>query len=69
MRVRKCFRCGKDLDYESYIKNSSPKDINHLTNVWNSDYIELYCCHCYCFKTKYQSNIELEQEFKNLKTN
>lgn len=64
MRNRRCFRCGKELDFENFIKNSAPKTIEHFTNIWNSEYIELYCCHCYSFKTRYQpynfSNSELQ---------
>lgn len=69
MRVRKCFRCGKVLDYENYIKNSNPKDIEHLTEIWECNYIELFCCHCYCFKTKYQPNIDTEKNAKYIKIN
>ena len=60
MRERKCFRCGRFLDFESYIKNGSPKKTKYLTDIWNSEYIEFYCCHCYCFKTKYQPNVNFE---------
>lgn len=69
MRLRKCFRCGKDLDYKSYIKNYSPNDIKHLTKIWNCNYIEFYCCHCYCLKTKYQPNIDVEQKVRYMKAN
>lgn len=47
MREKKCFRCGKHLDFENYIKNTSSKTKEHLTELWNSDYIEFFCCHCY----------------------
>lgn len=47
MRIRKCFRCGKELDYDSYIKNGSPNVSEHLTKIWNYKYIEFYCCRCY----------------------
>ena len=29
-----------------------------MTKLWNSKYIELYCCNCYCLKIKYQSKID-----------
>ncbi len=58
MRIRKCFRCGKELDYDSYIKNGSPNVSEHLTKIWNCKYIEFYCYRCYCFKTKYQPLFE-----------
>ncbi|MFX1374731.1 MAG: hypothetical protein ACFFA0_02860 [Promethearchaeota archaeon] len=54
MRERKCFRCGRILDFKSYIKNISPNEQEDLTNLWESDYIEFYCCNCYSFKIKYQ---------------
>ncbi|MFW9866382.1 MAG: hypothetical protein ACFFEN_09835 [Candidatus Thorarchaeota archaeon] len=60
MRERKCFRCGRVLDFESYIKNGSTKKAEYLTEIWNSEYIEFFCCHCYCFLTKYQPNINFE---------
>lgn len=60
MRERKCFRCGKVLDFESFIKNCDPKSEEYFIKIWNSKYIEFYCCHCYCFKTKYQPYVDLE---------
>ncbi|KKK66084.1 hypothetical protein LCGC14_2967630, partial [marine sediment metagenome] len=42
MGIRKCFRCGKELEFENYIKNSGPKTVEHFTKIWNSEYIELY---------------------------
>ncbi|MHA2008041.1 MAG: hypothetical protein ACXABO_11985 [Promethearchaeota archaeon] len=58
MNVRECFRCGKKLDYESFIKNASPHDTEALMNLWNSDYIEFFCCRCYSFKMKFQPTID-----------
>ena len=26
MKIRECFRCGRKLDYESYIKNINPTE-------------------------------------------
>ena len=49
MRERRCFRCSKHLDFKNYIKNTSSKTKEHLTELWNSDYIEFFCCHCYIF--------------------
>ncbi|MFX0034571.1 MAG: hypothetical protein ACFE9I_02885 [Candidatus Hermodarchaeota archaeon] len=60
MRVRKCFRCGKELDFESYIKNANPKNEEYLTRMWDNEHIEFFCCHCYCFKVKYQPNLDSE---------
>ncbi|MFX1313153.1 MAG: hypothetical protein ACFFHD_11155, partial [Promethearchaeota archaeon] len=57
MRDRKCFRCGKRLDFESYIKNAGLNEKEKFENLWNNDYIEFFCCHCYSFKIKYQSKI------------
>ncbi|MFX1426481.1 MAG: hypothetical protein ACFFBE_08510 [Promethearchaeota archaeon] len=54
MKERECFKCGKLLDFDSYIKNINPKDRENLTEIWESNYIEFYCCHCYSFKIKYQ---------------
>ncbi len=55
MIERQCFRCGKSLDYESFIKNASQQEKENSTNLWNSDYVEFFCCRCYSFKIKYQS--------------
>ena len=63
MRERKCFRCGKTLDFESYIKNIGPHEKEDLTKLWNSDYIEFFCCHCYSFKIKYQPSLD-EDDFQ-----
>ena len=60
MRERKCFRCGKHLDFKNYIKNISSKTKEHLTKLWNSPYIEFFCCHCYNIKVKYQPYIDLD---------
>ncbi|MHA1986357.1 MAG: hypothetical protein ACW98D_06955 [Promethearchaeota archaeon] len=62
MREHKCFRCGKILDFDSYIKNFSQKEKEELTHIWNSDYIEFYCCNCYVFKIKYQPHFD-DSEF------
>lgn len=65
MRKRKCFRCEKELDFESYIKNFDIKNIDYFTLIWNSKYIEFYCCHCYCFKTKYHSDFDGIKAYRN----
>jgi hypothetical protein len=54
MKERQCFRCGKVLDFESYIKNIKQTQKEDLTLLWESEYIEFFCCHCYSFKIKYQ---------------
>ena len=55
MRGRYCYRCGKQLNFDDFLKNNNTaKTPEELKRIWNSNYIELYCCHCYCFKTKYQ---------------
>lgn len=69
MKLRKCFRCGKDLVYEDYIKNYNSNEWERLTIIWNCKYIELFCCNCYCFKTKYQPNIDQELKKNYLKSN
>ncbi|MFW9896983.1 MAG: hypothetical protein ACFFD7_14350 [Candidatus Thorarchaeota archaeon] len=58
MKERQCFRCGKTLDFENYIKNVSQNEQEELTDIWNSDYIEFFCCNCYVFKIKYQPYLE-----------
>jgi len=50
LRERYCFRCGKALDFESFIKNAGPNDTEDSTTLWNSEHIEFFCCHCYSFK-------------------
>ncbi|MBY8989240.1 MAG: hypothetical protein KGD58_00670 [Candidatus Lokiarchaeota archaeon] len=60
MRERECFKCGKILDFESFIKNINPNEKEDLTSIWESDYIEFYCCKCYIFKIKYQPYDEIE---------
>lgn len=65
MKLRQCFKCGKELDYENYIKNINPNEISSMTKIWNSEFIELYCCNCYCFKIKYQTSIDYSQELNN----
>lgn len=61
MRERECFKCGKVLDFESFIKNVSPNDTEKLTNIWDSNYVEFYCCRCYSFKIKYQSHNDIDE--------
>jgi len=67
MKKRQCFRCSKEMDYESYINNINPNEIKSMTKIWNSEFIEFYCCHCYCFKIKYQPLIDYNQELNNKK--
>ena len=61
MRKRQCFRCGKILDFESFIKNGSLNIKEELTHIWESNYIEFFCCRCYSFKIKYQPHIENDE--------
>lgn len=61
MKERECFKCGKVLDFESYIKNASPHDIKRLTEIWDSDYIEFFCCRCYIFNIKYHPSINMDE--------
>ena len=35
-------------------------NIEQLTEIWKCNHIELFCCHCYSFKMKYQPNIKAE---------
>ena len=63
MKERNCFRCGKILDFESFIKNVRQNEREDLTVVWNSEYTEFFCCHCYSFKIKYTPIID-EDEFR-----
>ncbi|HEC37867.1 MAG TPA: hypothetical protein ENI29_06490 [bacterium] len=61
MRKRHCFRCGKKLDFDSFIKNASPNDTEDSTTLWYSEYIEFFCCHCYSFKIKYQPTLGVDE--------
>ena len=61
MRERECFKCGKVLDFESFIKNVSPNDTEKLTNIWDSNYVEFYCCRYYSFKIKYQPHNDIDE--------
>jgi len=61
LRERECFKCGKPLDFESFIKNINPNEKKDSTNIWESNYIEFYCCKCYIFKIKYQPYDEIEE--------
>ncbi|KKK45027.1 MAG: hypothetical protein Lokiarch_13220 [Candidatus Lokiarchaeum sp. GC14_75] len=61
MRERYCFRCGKALDFESFIKNAGPNDTEDSTTLWNSEHIEFFCCHCYSFKIKYQPTLDVDE--------
>ncbi|MHA2037709.1 MAG: hypothetical protein ACW972_11645 [Promethearchaeota archaeon] len=61
MRERQCFRCGKILDFDSFIKNVGSNEKEELTYLWQSDYIEFFCCRCFSFKIKFQPRIEIEE--------
>ncbi|MHA2184293.1 MAG: hypothetical protein ACXAAI_04760 [Promethearchaeota archaeon] len=63
MKERQCFRCRKILDFESFIKNVGENEREDSTLLWESDYVEFFCCHCYSFKIKYQPKID-EDEFQ-----
>jgi len=62
MRERACFRCGKLLNFKDYIKNNGLKTEEQLLKIWKSKFIELYCCNCYCLKTKYHSLYHYKKE-------
>ncbi|MHA2391738.1 MAG: hypothetical protein ACXAEX_07195 [Promethearchaeota archaeon] len=49
------------LDFESFIKNTNPNDMEKLTEIWNSDYVELFCCRCYIFNIKYQPCLDMDE--------
>ena len=61
LKERQCFRCGKKLDFESYIKNIGQNEKEDLTDIWDSNYIEFYCCRCYSFKIKYQPHNDIDE--------
>ena len=35
MKERECFKCGKVLDFDSYIKNVNPKERENLTEIFS----------------------------------
>jgi len=62
MKERACFRCGKQLNFEDYIQNNGLKSENELIKIWNCKYVELYCCNCFCLKTKYEPLYKYKKE-------
>ena len=57
-RERYCFKCGAYLKIEDYLKYNDRKEEEYLTQLWNSEHVEMLCCKCYIFKTKYQPDID-----------
>lgn len=55
IRERNCFRCGKKLIFEDFLKNKGVSEEEEFIKIWNSKYIELFCCRCYNLKMKYNS--------------
>jgi len=48
LEKRKCFKCQTEIYYsEFYSNNISKIPIQQLEKIWNSPYIQLYCCRCY----------------------
>ena len=47
-RKRKCYNCQKEISYSDfYISNQWKMNKEQLRLIWESPYIELYCCKCY----------------------
>ena len=56
-KERYCFRCGTYLKNEDFYKYNEGRDEEYLTQLWNSEYVEILCCNCFIFKTKFQPDI------------
>jgi hypothetical protein len=57
LKERFCFRCGANLKIEEFLKYNEGREEEYLTQLWNSEYVEILCCSCYVFKTKFQPDI------------
>lgn len=48
LRTRKCYKCNKYLDFDDFFHtNIQIYEKNELYRLWQSNYLELYCCQCY----------------------
>ena len=47
LRERKCWECGYELDFLDYISVGSKSDLFYRIKLWETDYIEFYCCKCF----------------------
>lgn len=46
--IRKCFACGKSLFYHEFSdSNRKTYDEERLLELWESPYLQFYCCSCY----------------------
>lgn len=52
-RERTCFRCHKEIQFKDYLETNSTHENTFLENfpelarVWQSDHVEIFCCHCF----------------------
>ena len=44
---RFCFGCNKLINKEHYLDTNFRESLKHLAMVWNSKYVQLYCCSCF----------------------
>ena len=47
MKERYCFECGKILTWTNFMFKNYPYGQEYLESLWETDYIEFYCCSCF----------------------
>ena len=48
MEGRKCLNCQKEIGFGDYcIRNESKISKENLVKIWESPYVQLYCCSCF----------------------
>lgn len=45
--LRKCWNCGRTLFFSEFSSTNSSISKERLIKLWESEYIELFCCSCY----------------------
>ncbi len=47
MKDRYCFECGNLLEWFNFKNVNHHLGYNYLLKIWNSNFIQLYCCECF----------------------
>jgi hypothetical protein len=62
IKTRKCFKCGKTLEFGELFLRNKHMDKDRLIQLWENIHIEFYCCLCY-------NRIEKERNLKKKRIN
>ncbi|MGV9197648.1 MAG: hypothetical protein ACOC44_01105 [Promethearchaeia archaeon] len=69
LRERYCWKCGKKLSFTEYLHRNLDISPKRLVELWQSSYVEIYCCNCHDRQEKQIKYAELMKKSENIKKN